>query len=287
MKFGFIAYKPQKSFAALAEQATTRGHTVEHIPLDDLPVAAAGIRAFVEDCASTYDALHYYAGLADPIGIEFGRICDELQIPLLNNRAHIAQLVHNKMLQALAFSRADLPIPKTEFSPRPVWDTLAAKLGTPIVAKRVRGTQGRHVRIVTNQVELDELKGAAEHIFQEYLPHKNDVRVLVLDGVAVCGYRRVPNVGEFRANLALGGHAEPLADAAEQATTFALAEAAVAALPHDLAGVDIIRSESDGQYRLIEINTNPSWYGLQAVTDVSFTDCLLDRYEAMAHTKAV
>ena len=285
MKFGFIAYRPQKSFACLAERALTRGHTVEHIPLGNLSLSLEGVTDFVKTCAQKYDALHYYAGVADPIGVEFGRVCDELQIPLLNNRARIPHLVHNKMLQTLAFSRAGLPTPKTEFSPRPVWETLSATLGEPVIAKRVRGTQGRHVHVVTDQEQLDAIKSPAEYLFQEYLPHRNDIRVLVLKGQAICGYRRVPQEGDFRANLALGGHAEALIDEEEKQVVFDLAERAVEAVPHDLAGVDVIKSEKDGGYRLIEINTNPSWYGLVESTNLNFEDFLLDAYEELAAQK--
>jgi RimK family alpha-L-glutamate ligase len=285
MKFGFIAGRAQKSFECLAERAALRGHELEHIPLRDMSVSLEGVSDFVHYCRSTYDALHYYAGLADPIGIAFGQVCDDLGIPLLNNRAHIPHLTHNKMFQALNFSRAGLPIPKTEFSLTPSWDNLQAKLGNPFVAKRVRGTHGKHVHIIRSQADLAVVDKPSEYVFQEYVPHQNDVRVLVLDGKAICGYRRVPSDGDFRANLARGGYAEALSDEAEKNTTFTLAEAAVAAIPHDLAGVDIIKSDADGQYRLIEININPSWYGIAESANTHFEDVLLDKYEAMASSK--
>ncbi|MCA9366508.1 ATP-grasp domain-containing protein [Candidatus Kaiserbacteria bacterium] len=282
MKFGFIAGKPQKSFECLAKRAALRGHEVEHIPLADMPLSLSGVTAFVNSCAANYDALHYYAGLADPIGIAFGQVCDDLGIPLLNNRSRVPHLTHNKMFQTLSFSRAGLPIPATEFTRSPDWETLSSKLGNPVVAKRVRGTHGDHVHIIRSQEDLSVVEGPSDYLFQEYLPHRNDVRVLVLEGNAICGYRRVPAEGDFRANLARGGYAEPLADDGEKDTVFRLAEAAVTAMPHDLAGVDIIKSETDGQYRLIEINTNPSWYGIAESANTQFEDILLDTYEALA-----
>ena len=96
------------------------------------------------------------------------------------------------------------------------------------------------------------------------------------------GYRRVPSEGDFRANLALGGYAEAIPDQAEKDITFSLAEAAIKAVPHDLAGVDLIKSDADGEYRLIEINVNPSWYGISQLMDVHFEDVLLDAYESLA-----
>ncbi len=285
MKFGFIAGKAQKSFEQLSLRAQTRGHTVTHIPLRDMPLSYEGLVAFVKECAEEYDALHYYAGLADPLGIFFGEICEELQIPLLNNRVHIPHLTHDKMFQTLSFSKAGLPIPKTEFTRTPTWDTLVEKLGGPIVAKKSRGTHGKHVHKIESQSDLDEIKAPSSYLFQEYLPHKNDVRVLVLKGKAICGYRRIPASGDFRANLARGGYAEALDGQIEKDITFELAEKAIVAMPHDLAGVDLIKSEVDGEYRLIEINVNPSWYGIADLTGVRFEDELLDVYESLAKSR--
>lgn len=190
------------------------------------------------------------------------------------------------MFQTLSFSRADLPIPATEFTRTPTWEKLKNKLGDPVVAKRVRGTHGDHVHVIKSQADLDAISGPSDYLFQEYLPHRNDIRVLVLNGMAICGYRRVPSADDFRANLARGGYAESLADESEKEIAFSLAEAAVKAVPHDLAGVDIIKSDKDGIYRLIEINTNPSWYGIADTANTHFEDVLLDTYEAMAEKKA-
>lgn len=282
MKIGFIAGRPQKSFECLSKRAALRGYVVEHVPVADMPLSFDGVTEFVKKCARNYEVLHYYVGLADPIGVAFGQICDELGIPLLNNKAHIPQLVHSKMFQTLNFSRAGLPIPKTEFTRTPKWDKLSSSLGDPIVAKRARGTHGKHVHIIRNQEDLSVVDRPSEYLFQEYLPHRNDVRVLVLDNQSVCGYRRVPSSGDFRANLARGGYAEPLVDEKERETVFSLAEEAVRAIPHEFAGVDIIRSDKDGIYRLIEINTNPSWYGIVESTNTHFEDALLDKYEKLA-----
>ncbi len=285
MKFGFIAGKAQKSFDSLAEHALKRGHSVEHIPLRDMRISYETICDFVEECAGKYDALHYYAGLADPIGVFFGRVCKEKGLPLLNNRVNISGLVHDKMFQALSFSSQQLPIPHSEFTRNPVWEKLSAKLGSPLIAKRVRGTHGTHVHKITSQQDLDKITEPSFYVFQEFIPHTNDVRVLVLRGKAICGYQRVPAEDDFRANLALGGVARKLTDDVEKLEVFKLAEQATAAIGLDLAGVDLIKA-TDGGYRLIEININPSWYGITGLTDMQFEELLLDEYEKMALDKS-
>jgi len=281
MNFGFIASKAQKSFASLDTCARQRGHRVEHVPLGDIPLSYDSICNFVDTCRSKFDALHYYAGVADPIGFYFGKRCADMDIPLLNNRARISGLIHNKLYQLLTFSAAGLPVPHSEFSGDPDWSNLSQKLNSPFIAKRARGTHGTHVYKITSQQDLDRITDPSSYLFQEFLPHTNDVRVLVLHGKAVCGYQRVPADGDFRANLARGGYVKALADKAEQETVFPLAERAAAAVGLDLAGVDLIKNANDGYY-LIEININPSWYGLSDVTDTQFEDVLLDEYEKMA-----
>jgi RimK family alpha-L-glutamate ligase len=285
MKFGFIAGKNQKSFACLSERAQQRGHELVHIPLRDIPISIEGVTDFVKECADNFDALHYYAGIADPIGIVFGEICEEQNIPLLNNRARIPHLLHDKMFQTLRFSQGGLPVPKSMFTRNPCWSTLTKELGKPVVAKRVRGTHGNHVHKVSSPEDLAVVDQPARFVFQEYLPHKNDVRVLVLTGRAICGYRRVPAPDDFRTNLARGGYAEPIADDTERKKVYELAEAAVQLFNQDLAGVDIIKSEIDDTYRVIEINTNPSWYGITDSTNMHFEDALLDVYETLAQAR--
>lgn len=285
MRFGFIAAKAQQSFDVLARRAQQRDHTVEHIPLPDLCLSSGDLEKFVTECHERFDALHYYAGVADPIGVFFGKMCKEKNIPLLNNRFDISHQIHDKLFQMLSFAQAGLSIPKTEFTRNPEFMTLQDKLGMPLIAKRVRGTHGDHVHKIETEADLGVVGSPASFIFQQYIPHSNDVRVLVLEGKAVCGYKRVPAEGDFRANVARGGRAEALSDEVETATVFALAEAAVAAVPLDLGGVDIIKSATDGRYYLVEINVNPSWYGISHLVDAPFEDALLDVYERLAAQK--
>jgi ribosomal protein S6--L-glutamate ligase len=287
MKFGFIAGKAQKSFDCLAERAQSRGHEVVHIPLRDMTLSENEVSTFAKACVAEFDALHYYAGAADPIGIFFGKACDDMGVTILNNRARIPHLTHDKMYQTLTFVRAGLPVPKTEFSRQPNWETLSASLGSPFVAKRVRGTHGKHVHVIEKPEDLTVVDMPSMYLFQEFLLHNNDIRVLVLHGKAIAAYKRIPAAGDFRANLARGGHAEAITDKEEQAQVFALAEVAAKAMPLELAGVDLIKSEADGTHRLIEINTNPSWYGLNDIIDAPFEDALLDAYEQLAAAKPV
>jgi glutathione synthase/RimK-type ligase-like ATP-grasp enzyme len=59
----------------------------------------------------------------------------------------------------------------------------------------------------------------------------------------------------------------------------ALAQAALAAVDADYAGVDLIRS-ADGRLMVLEVNSNPSWRGLQSVTDIDIADAVVEDFIA-------
>jgi glutathione synthase/RimK-type ligase-like ATP-grasp enzyme len=56
-----------------------------------------------------------------------------------------------------------------------------------------------------------------------------------------------------------------------------LAAAALAAVDADYAGVDFIRSP-DGRLLVLEVNSNPSWRGLQSVSDVDIADAVVEDF---------
>ena len=45
---------------------------------------------------------------------------------------------------------------------------------------------------------------------------------------------------------------------------------------HDYSGVDILRSEKDGQHFVIELNSTPGWQGLQTVTERNIAGAVVD-----------
>ncbi len=59
----------------------------------------------------------------------------------------------------------------------------------------------------------------------------------------------------------------------------ALAAAALAAVDADYAGVDLIRAP-DGRLLVLEVNSNPSWRGLQSVTDIDIAAAVVEDFLA-------
>ena len=62
-----------------------------------------------------------------------------------------------------------------------------------------------------------------------------------------------------------------------------LAFASLAAVDADYAGVDLIRAP-DGRLLVLEVNSNPSWRGLQSVTQVDVADAIVEDFLAAVRT---
>jgi tetrahydromethanopterin:alpha-L-glutamate ligase len=56
-----------------------------------------------------------------------------------------------------------------------------------------------------------------------------------------------------------------------------LATAALHAVDADYAGVDLIRA-ADGRLMVLEVNSNPSWRGLQSVSDIDIADAVVEDF---------
>ena len=151
---------------------------------------------------------------------------------------------HDKLLTARILRQAGVPHPRTwwiaDGAPSP-----APEL--PVVLKPRFGSWGRDVVLCPTAADLDrELARCAsrpwfhEHgaLAQELIPPLGwDLRVVVSGGQVVGGARRVAAPGEWRTNVALGGHIEP---ASPPPLARKLALEAAAAIRGDLVGIDLL-----------------------------------------------
>lgn len=282
MRIGLISARRISTFAALEERALERGHEVHLLKFNEITLTTEGLEAVVAKCAE-YDVVHYYAGFGAAVGEFVGQILKDRGIPVVNNSADLYAHGQDKIYQALIFDRVGLPAPKGLRSFYPDFDALSEQLGVPFLAKKPHGTQGGQVHLIDNLEAFSALSLPGEYLYQEFVPHKNDFRVHVIGGEQVfCLYRRVPLAGNFKANVSLGATMEPVIDADERKVITELALRAARELKYDLCGVDIFRSESDGQYRIIEVNRNPGWKHVNDVTGECFEDFLIDYYESIA-----
>jgi len=151
------------------------------------------------------------------------------------------------------------------------------KAGNELVLKPLFGSQGEGLIRVQ---ETGDLPGSEAcngvYYLQRFIPtggdDAHDWRVFVIDGRAVAAMRRQGR--GWISNVAQGARCHP---AVLDTELRGLAEAAVAALDMNYAGVDILRDGSGNPY-VIEINSIPAWKGLQRVCPVDVAQQLADDF---------
>ena len=140
-----------------------------------------------------------------------------------------------------------------------------------MVVKLLEGTHGSGVVLAETRKAAESLLAAfwqldADMCVQEFVKEAGgeDLRAFVVGGRVVAAMRRKAAQGEFRANLHQGGEAFPveLTPAEERA-----AVAAASCVGLDVAGVDMLRTESDPL--VLEVNVSPGLQGIERATEVN------------------
>jgi len=199
---------------------------------------------------------------------------------------------HDKLATALRLAAARVPHPRTA----QVGQEEAGRghlPAFPVVVKPRFGSWGRDVHRCETEGELREciarLAGRAWFerqgaLVQELVPPRgHDLRVLVAAGGIVGAVRRVAAPGEWRTNVALGGHRESVVPPPEAR---ALAIAAARGVGAGFLGIDLLPTESG--WIVLELNGCVDFtheYGLFGgdpfVEVVSALERLGDRAEAL------
>ena len=249
MRFAVVAHRSTDTNEALAAAAESLGAAAAVLaPRDALRVLQPGDVAL--------GRLDVREGLD---GIESGEL--ELErlaafgVEVLNPPRALAA-AHDKLLTARALRLAGLPHPRTWLIAE---GTPSAAPELPLVLKPRFGSWGRDVVLCRTREELDAALERAsfrgwfrEHgaLAQEVVPPQGwDLRIVVAAGRVVGAARRLAAPGEWRTNVALGGHSEPAA-APLLARTLALA--AAQAIRADLVGVDLLPTGNG--YIIAELN---------------------------------
>ncbi|MFW6334443.1 MAG: ATP-grasp domain-containing protein [Desulfosalsimonas sp.] len=120
---------------------------------------------------------------------------------------HTYRFAQDKIKQTALFEILDVPRPGTRvFYGGKKRDKITRYFDFPFVAKIPRGSaMGRGVYLVRTQQDLDAYCLLTKTAYiQEYLPIKEDIRVVVIGDEPVHAYRRIAAAGEFRSNLGCG-----------------------------------------------------------------------------------
>uniref|UniRef100_A9A8C4 Coenzyme gamma-F420-2:alpha-L-glutamate ligase n=1 Tax=Methanococcus maripaludis (strain C6 / ATCC BAA-1332) TaxID=444158 RepID=A9A8C4_METM6 len=154
-----------------------------------------------------------------------------------------------------------------------------ANMDYPVILKNSFSKCGTKVNRVHSDSELKKLSRNAiweNKLIQEYVDFKEgdtykDMRILVVDGEVVGGYRRVSD--NFITNLYSGGQIEALNVSSE------LEEIALKCsecMNGYIMGIDIL--PKDGEYYIVEVNTAPGTKGFRSLgidIDKRIAECLI------------
>lgn len=185
----------------------------------------------------------------------------------VNSPKTIEKTVDKFFTSALLFE-AGLPVPPTVVTESAKEAEEAfLRLGGDVIYKPLFGSCGNGMLRLRSREEAGTAfaglceRGAVLYV-QAFVPCGNaDIRAFVLGGEVIAAMRRCG--GEmWRANVSLGGRAEPYTLSSEET---ALAVRAANAVNAEVAGVDLLRADS-GALLVTEVNGCPGWEGLSQVT---------------------
>jgi len=148
------------------------------------------------------------------------------------------------------------------------------ELGGDVVVKPLFGSRGQGATRV-NDIDIADtiFKAVTFHhgviYMQEFVPHgTSDVRAFVLGDQVIASMRRVAQ--SWKTNYSQGARPAP---EAISPTFKELAVKAAQAVGCKIAGVDILEGP-DGP-RIVDVNSQPGWKGLQMVTKVDIGDSIV------------
>ena len=198
----------------------------------------------------------------------------------LFNKADFIKLCDDKALTNIACASRGIKMPDTITGPLfysqelkeenlKFLDEVIARLGLPLILKRVYGSLGLGVYLIKSKEELVE--AYKEHcrapiLFQKYVGSSYGVsaRVIIIDKKVVGGFIRY-NKTDFRSNFGDNASSRTLKNGDQ---CFALASYIAKELDIEYAGIDFMFLEN-GEPILCEINSNAFFEEFEKVTRIN------------------
>lgn len=280
MRIGILTTGNEQEDNRLVEAGEKQGHDVKLLHL---------LKCSVSVCTSFPEV--YYEGKS--ISEEFDIIIPRIDTPhtqygftilrqfqsmhiFTTDNARSLELGRDKLMCTQRLLKYNVPFPTTGYahSTEDFDNIIKMAGGVPLIIKLVEGTEGVGVFLAENKKHAINLLKTFKQlsvplIVQEFIEESagTDIRAFVVGGEIVASMERVSSDGDFRANIALGGHSQnlELTDLEKEITLNA-----VKAIGINIAGVDLIRSDKGPL--VIEINTAPNFGGKWGLEDISGID---------------
>ncbi len=194
------------------------------------------------------------------------------------NDARAIERCVDKSATTFLLHKAGIPTPRTRtMETKPPADAYVAGAGRPLIYKPLFGSQGKGLLRIDDVAALPTPE-AADSIYylQDYVPASGatyeDWRVIVTRRRVVAAMTR--RAGTWITNVHQGGEPSAHEPSDEMAR---LASGALAAVGGDYGGVDLIRTP-DGRLLVLEVNSNPSWRGLQSVATIDIAQAITEDF---------
>lgn len=195
------------------------------------------------------------------------RFIEQMGIPTLNSSESIMNC-QDKFITSLILQKKKVPQPKSLLAvePEAILDKVS-HMKKPLVIKVLDGTQGKGIAKIDTDAQAKDWFEAFEHFhkplyLQEYIENPGeDYRLFILGDKVIGAMRRIAKKGNWKSNFHLGAKTELFNPPAEMKK---IALKAHKAIKTNQSGVDIIRH--DNQYKVIEVNQNPGFRGLEKAT---------------------
>lgn len=196
----------------------------------------------------------------------------ERQGMLVVNPAHSIERAVDKFYALTLLEEAGLPVPRTMVTESSEAALRAFhELGGDVVVKPLTGSRGIGSTRVSDPDVADRVFRAVafQHCVlyvQEFIPHGfSDIRAFVLGDRVLVSMRRVAE--GWKTNVSRGAKPEPLKLDGNLEDLAVKASQTVGCI---VSGVDILESKEGP--KIIEVNSQPGWMGLQTVTDFNIAD---------------
>jgi gamma-F420-2:alpha-L-glutamate ligase len=213
-----------------------------------------------------------HLGEKNPENLPLALHYQSMGIPVVNSPQSVA-LAKNKYEAGKLFEANGLPVPRTQ-----ELTTLDHGFEYPVVAKVLRGSQGKGVYLCHTR---EELEACSQHhgtmIIQEFIGARpgEDLRVFVIGNRVVGVMLRKSLDGDFRANISQGGVGEAY-ELTPEIENLALTAAKVVGL--EICGVDLL-FDTNG-FKVCEINATPGFKGFDRYCGSNMAELIVDYLES-------
>jgi [lysine-biosynthesis-protein LysW]---L-2-aminoadipate ligase len=198
------------------------------------------------------------------------------------NPLHAAIMCGNKMYTHMELEKAGIRTPKAvaAFSEESAMKVLD-NIGYPAVIKPTVGSWGRLIALLHDKEAARAVIEDREHMFPLYQVYyfeefvkrpPRDIRAIVVGDKVVAAIYRYSGQGEWKTNMALGGHAEtcPITNELED-----ICLKAKSAMSGQIVGVDLMESESQGLL-VHEVNNTTEFKNTVRVTGIDIPGLMVD-----------